>query len=72
MSGIRVEAKAKYPLVGPANDDVHDNVYGCEGGDMGVMTPKSVLVGYLRCQVSQVTRFCTSRNRNAIVSPPQC
>jgi hypothetical protein len=37
---------------------------------MGVMTPKSVLVGYLRCQASQVIRFCTSRNRNAIIGPP--
>ena len=47
MSGIRVEAIAKYPPVGPTNNDVHEIVYGCEGGDMGVMAPKSVLVGYL-------------------------
>jgi hypothetical protein len=36
MSGNRVEAKAQYPPVGPANDGVHDDVYGCEGCKLNV------------------------------------
>ena len=77
MSDGRVEAKAKYPLVGPEVQRM--TMIMCMGvkaenvaRDMGVMTPISRLVAYLRCQVSLMIRFCTSRNRNAIIGSPQC
>lgn len=61
--------------MGPANDGVHDNVYGCYCKVVNGCHDAQISAKLVGCQASQVIRICTSRNRNAIFWPlsmPTC